>query len=228
MEKILQLIDKYKYLVFAFLLLCVIISPYLFTRESFLGISFDETGAIGDTIGGITSPFVNLLAAFLVYLSFREQTKSNKEQIENNNQSYIYRLLDDVLKNKIYTEENFFEGYKNALSSVNLQTNSQSSDDLKNIHFHKVDDLINSVNFLIFEIENKLKDEKLQKFYLSKISLFLSRMKVNDLIDEFKKIKKQENKNSDFHKYISRIDTELNKLNEKLKFSKVSNTFFTF
>jgi len=51
----------------------------LFTQFSI--ISFKDTGPIGDTIGGITAPFINLLAAFLVYKSFKAQVESNNRQI---------------------------------------------------------------------------------------------------------------------------------------------------
>ncbi|MGE0566610.1 MAG: hypothetical protein AB7O73_01565 [Bacteroidia bacterium] len=46
----------------------------------FYNFNWDKTGVIGDTIGGITSPIVNLFAAFLVYISFEEQRKANVNQ----------------------------------------------------------------------------------------------------------------------------------------------------
>ncbi|SDY08528.1 hypothetical protein SAMN05444411_1216 [Lutibacter oricola] len=65
------------------ILLLVVISPALFTQLEWL-ISFDtDSGAIGDTIGGITAPFINILGAFLIYISFQEQVKANQQQIEN-------------------------------------------------------------------------------------------------------------------------------------------------
>jgi len=65
------------------ILLLVVVSPALFTQLEWL-ISFDtDSGAIGDTIGGITAPFINILGAFLIYISFQEQVKANRQQIEN-------------------------------------------------------------------------------------------------------------------------------------------------
>lgn len=61
------------------MLIIIIISPIIFTQFSSL-FSFEDTGEIGDTIGGITAPFVNLLAAFLVYKSFTAQIKANEQQ----------------------------------------------------------------------------------------------------------------------------------------------------
>ncbi|MCM4174196.1 hypothetical protein DHD32_22265 [Arenibacter sp. TNZ] len=57
----------------------IIIAPFVLTRD--IGfINFEDTGQIGDTIGGITAPFVNLLAAFLVYKSFSAQIQANQQQ----------------------------------------------------------------------------------------------------------------------------------------------------
>jgi len=71
-----------------FLLASVVISftPFLFTQFQVIeGLNFDNTGAIGDTIGGITAPFINMFAAFLVYLALKEQVKANQIQIDSLN-----------------------------------------------------------------------------------------------------------------------------------------------
>ncbi|SFN60463.1 hypothetical protein SAMN05444143_1362 [Flavobacterium succinicans] len=59
------------------ILIIVFLIPYLFTRSVFKEYNFSDTGEIGDTIGGITSPFINGIAAILVYIAFKEQKKSN-------------------------------------------------------------------------------------------------------------------------------------------------------
>lgn len=51
--------------------------PWLFTRNSFFP-DYSSTGEIGDTIGGLTAPFLNGIAAILVFIAFREQVKANK------------------------------------------------------------------------------------------------------------------------------------------------------
>jgi hypothetical protein len=63
-------------------LLFVIFAPYLFTQLSTNRVfDFSNTGQIGDTIGGITAPFINLIAVLLIYFSFRQQLLSNEMQI---------------------------------------------------------------------------------------------------------------------------------------------------
>ena len=51
--------------------------PWVITQH-YWGVSFYETGQIGDTIGGITAPFIGFLAAILVYLAFKAQIDANK------------------------------------------------------------------------------------------------------------------------------------------------------
>lgn len=38
----------------------------------------NEAGVLGDTVGGLVGPFINLLAAYLVYISFKAQVKANR------------------------------------------------------------------------------------------------------------------------------------------------------
>jgi len=94
-------------IIFILLLILIATSPYLFTRETFSQIDFTRTGPIGDTIGGLTAPFVNILAAFLVYKSFVAQINANKEQRDNHNEqmdeirkensvNYIFQLSERV------------------------------------------------------------------------------------------------------------------------------------
>ncbi len=55
-------------------ILLIIVSPWLFVQLR----EFKDTGEIGDTIGGITSPLVGLLGAILVYFALKEQIKANE------------------------------------------------------------------------------------------------------------------------------------------------------
>ncbi|MFM9952188.1 MAG: hypothetical protein ACKV1O_29930 [Saprospiraceae bacterium] len=82
----------------------VIFAPLLFTQKLGWGnIDFSTTGSIGDTIGGITAPIVNLISAVLVYHAFRAQIEANnlinkqfeaerQEQNLNQNRDYVSNL----------------------------------------------------------------------------------------------------------------------------------------
>jgi hypothetical protein len=69
--------------------LIILILPFLLTGQYFLErFNFSETGQIGDTIGGITAPFMSLIGAFLVFYALKAQVKANEliqYQIEKDN-----------------------------------------------------------------------------------------------------------------------------------------------
>ncbi|MDA3853280.1 MAG: hypothetical protein PF444_03445 [Bacteroidales bacterium] len=66
--------------------------PYLFNWEIF---DLTGKGEIGDAIGGITSPFINGLAAILVFVAFKEQIKANKLIQE---QQYFQHIYEQILR----------------------------------------------------------------------------------------------------------------------------------
>ncbi len=84
-----------------------LISPFIFTRD-WTGIDFSQTGQIGDTIGGLTAPFLNFLTIILLYLTLREQTQSTKKQ----------RDFDSI--------NQLFNTVKNDFESINVYQSGQS------------------------------------------------------------------------------------------------------
>lgn len=85
----------------------ILLMPFILTRSSFyLPFDFSDKGQIGDTIGGITSPFVGLLSAYLVYKAFIVQVEANKLQSRNNDFGIAIKLIDDVetrLNKRVYS-----------------------------------------------------------------------------------------------------------------------------
>ena len=65
---------------FLLFIIIILFFPYLFTYFSFFNIDFSKTGNIGDTIGGILSPFIALAAAVLTFFAFWVQFKANEQQ----------------------------------------------------------------------------------------------------------------------------------------------------
>jgi hypothetical protein len=61
-------------------LVALLFAPAIISQLSF-GISFEDTGQIGDTIGGITTPILTFIGSILVYYSFKQQLEANKIQI---------------------------------------------------------------------------------------------------------------------------------------------------
>lgn len=59
------------------LILFSFLSPLIFTSFS-TGFNFTETGAIGDTIGGLMNPFIAIASVIVTYLAFKMQFDANK------------------------------------------------------------------------------------------------------------------------------------------------------
>lgn len=58
--------------------LCVL-APFIATQKAIWGsFDFSQTGQIGDTIGGITAPIVNIIGAILVFYALKAQIDANR------------------------------------------------------------------------------------------------------------------------------------------------------
>lgn len=81
----------------------IIFAPFLFTRSLGL-ISFENTGQIGDTIGGITSPIASLIGSILVFYALRAQIEANKlifDQFEHQKKEEAYRKINIYLSEQL-------------------------------------------------------------------------------------------------------------------------------
>lgn len=114
--------------------LVILVMPFLLTFEFFHErFNFSETGQIGDTIGGITAPFLNLIGAFLVFYALKAQTKAN-ELIQN-------QIDKDNLSKENETEvTNLNQLYSYLLESVNsFKFKSLPEEDLRNKEYITTD-----------------------------------------------------------------------------------------
>lgn len=68
-------------------------SPMLFTLHGLECFNFNKTGAVGDTIGGLTAPFIGVLNAILLYMTL-------KRQDDELNRSEILRRQDEARRDK--------------------------------------------------------------------------------------------------------------------------------
>lgn len=94
----------------AFLLFAV----WLFTRPSFIqAFNLSDKGQIGDVIGGISTPFISLAGAILVFLSFKEQVTANRLQRDS--------LENEIKQNKI---ERTLSGFTAEFNSLKTDTSN--------------------------------------------------------------------------------------------------------
>lgn len=63
--------------------LLILILPIILAKMPFSLFDFTETGQIGDTIGGITAPFIGIIAGCLTFLAFHEQYRANNKSSED-------------------------------------------------------------------------------------------------------------------------------------------------
>lgn len=73
---------------FVLFVVLILFLPLLFTLPAlFDSFAFNETGPIGDTIGGIMGPFIAILAAWLTYKAFVMQYEANQNIKESSEKS---------------------------------------------------------------------------------------------------------------------------------------------
>ncbi len=66
-------------ILFIILITGILFLPYKLTQRGNSNMDFTNTGEIGDTIGGIMSPFIAIVAAGLTFLAFWIQYKANQQ-----------------------------------------------------------------------------------------------------------------------------------------------------
>lgn len=75
----------------------LVLSPFIFTREVLFDcFNFSETGAIGDTVGGLTSPVVGFISIILLYITLQEQIKINVRQKKDNDFIVLLNLQSQI------------------------------------------------------------------------------------------------------------------------------------
>jgi len=177
------------------LLILIAVSPILFSQFSTY-FSFENTGEIGDTIGGVTAPFVNLLAAYLVYKSFTAQIRANQQQRDDHkaqmeqlskehNFNYITNLF-ALVRDDYYTN-NRLDGRSNLgyIYSRMISIESQSAFMTTN-KYSKFDEPF-SLDFMKGEINARIRDPiQIVKSQLSNIYILSKEIKKSNLDEGIK------------------------------------------
>ena len=78
-------------------IIAMLLSPYILTRP-WSSINFEDTGQIGDTIGGLTAPIVGLISIVLLYLALSEQKRATDEQIVSFQRGIDYEIISGLIK----------------------------------------------------------------------------------------------------------------------------------
>ena len=95
-KKILSGVPRWLWIVIVLLFLITFALPAILTLPG--RIDFSETGQIGDTIGGIMSPFIAMIVALLTFIAFWVQYEANIKQREDiaveRQEAKYYKMLD--------------------------------------------------------------------------------------------------------------------------------------
>jgi|688.fasta_scaffold29824_8 hypothetical protein len=94
-----------------------LLSPLIFTLESDY-FDFTKSGNIGDTMGGISAPFINTLAAILVFLALKAQIQANliiQEQIEQ-------QEIDKKLEKESSQLHHYYSNLKSSIDGFEFST----------------------------------------------------------------------------------------------------------
>src|SRR5687767_386689 len=88
-------------LVFFFCVGIILTLPWVFTHWQSV-LDFTATGQIGDTIGGLTAPFVAILAALLTFIAFWVQYRANEDQKDQLNRQSFESIFFEMIR--LHTE----------------------------------------------------------------------------------------------------------------------------
>lgn len=204
-------------LIIILLIIIVVIPPLL--KNIVIGSCFDYTdsGEIGDTIGGITAPFINGLAALLVFITFKEQVKANKliqqQQYFQHIQEQINRLEDDFLDISDTTRKLDDEIYNSISDASRLIGSSEPYNITVNERrLNKVmysTTVFNQTLLMIAKVDNG------QDFLQDRLKLLFKIIYKNNYSELVRVLNKALIQNCKQKEYIVEIVGEMKKLNDK-------------
>lgn len=254
-KKISAIVDiNTRTLLLIFVFLAILLLPIIFSFYSFFSLtSFDQnTGVIGDTIGGITSPFVNFLGAYLVYLALKEQIKANKiitrqlrkEKIDQNQILYFSNFsnqLDRIKKNLTKLTFDGKTGMEAALTYYKkcglVEYDPNFSEEFKRFSEDKIQSRKLIINNLIlfykacnYVENNTISDVNKTFFYLELIAFTSEIIRINNNVKDFFKNISNENSNK-YDKLVLKNYIELCKVtilcldNQKKDYTETSEVY---
>lgn len=142
----------------------MVISPIIVTQNT-SKYDFTQTGQIGDTIGGITAPIAAIFGSILIFISFLEQWKANKQQwlmFEKKNMEELYlkriEYLKNDLKNEFEKDSNLFQNLNDVLHKSDQEISKEQFFDFVILNLKKLI-LINHYTVSILKIVDDIKKD---------------------------------------------------------------------
>ena len=93
-------------------ILFILIAPFILTRSGFETMSFLNTGQIGDTIGGISSPIVGIVSIILLAYTLIEQLDFNRKQVLLQRQEQFKTTVCQLLQEQREITNSLYSSYE--------------------------------------------------------------------------------------------------------------------
>ena len=155
-------------------------------------VNLNDKAAIGDAVNGLTAPIIGIIGAVLIYISFREQVKTNRFQFQSLHEQREWDLLF-----RLYEE---------------LKEDLKSLQPYYGIRYNQMDILDSFMNYVIEDTQETTPYPDISKYldYLFKQFNFISmRICKNEILDDSEKVylveKVRQLFNLYFESYYSRI-----------------------
>jgi len=176
-----------------------------------------NTGQIGDTIGGITAPFINLLGALLVYISFKEQNRANKIQSEQNSFILLHGLFKELkaefsnltFSTKSVKDGKIYKGSKAQSVFIEILTSRINNTDFqKNSFFKEYLFLMGNITIFIDIVHESTASEK-EKKYVLRLFHFLYLAKIKTQLLEILELTQAVNIHEDFNSLLADAERKI-------------------
>lgn len=170
---------------------------------------YSSTGNIGDTIGGVTSPFINGLAAILVFIAFKAQIKANEIFKNQEKSRNILEQITIIQDDRLEIERKI----PAVTNRVGLLASPRDTGLLN---------LINKVVYFISELRltyELIEEYSGEKDFLYRKLYYLYVIRYKDLITDLEVNLKSSlsSINKDYEGYIAELLLKIEHLNESLK-----------
>lgn len=193
------LFNRNNLLLLILLAIFCLIGVILFTTDAYTDrFKLGKPNEIGDAIGGMTAPIINIVSAILIYSTIKLQIKTNKdqfdrisEQIQNQEKERTFTIynnelnnLENYYKNLTYNDDKSFSAISTSMKLLKSATKSQRNfgdnfNSINNIIEARIYILTN-LSSIIGAIENKefhksefdLLSQKVIRFYSTHLKSF--------------------------------------------------------
>ena len=214
-ENISDLLGKAKWLLGIGVVSCFF-APLILTQPAITEIfDFTNTGTIGDTIGGITAPFINIIGSILVFFALKAQIDANKliqnqfdeQKIEELNRKKLLYITEQVNIIRLdineftfsYKEKNYKYNYKSSdaifqfLKSIRNGEHNLSYEDfvVQNPKIEELKNLLQIFNKQILIVKRENISELDKEYFLS-ILEYQYNSKIKQPLNSYKKHKRSE------------------------------------